>query len=63
MEAFHRDATKGRPIGGAVVFDPAELPSLFKPLRVVRYQEPLQIADFGLERVRLVQLCAEKPVE
>ena len=62
MEAFHRDATKGRPIGGAVVFDPAELPSLFKPLRVVRYQEPLQIADFGLERVHLVQLCAEKPV-
>jgi hypothetical protein len=30
VEAFHRDATKTRPIGGAVVFDTNEL------LRVVR---------------------------
>jgi len=63
LEAFHRDATKDGPIGGAVVFDPGELPSLFKTLRVVRYQEPLQIADFGLERARVVQFCAEKPAE
>jgi SAM-dependent methyltransferase len=63
LEAFHRDATKGGPIGAAVVFDPGELPSLFKTLRVVRYQEPLQVADFGLQRERVVQFCAEKPVE
>ncbi len=63
VEAFHRDVTKGRSIGGAVVFDPGELPSLFKTLRVVRYQEPMEVADFGRERVRVVQFCAEKPVE
>ncbi len=63
VEAFHRDATKGRSIGGGVVFDTAELPLLFKDLRVVRYQEPLSIADFGQTRVRVVQFCAEKPAE
>lgn len=63
MEAFHRDATRGRSIGGAVVFDAGELPSLFKMLRVVRYQEPMEIADFGLQRVRVVQFCAEKSVD
>lgn len=63
LEAFHRDAAKGRPIGGGVVFDSAELPALFRSLRVVRYQEPMGIADFGRQRVRLVQFCAEKPVE
>jgi hypothetical protein len=30
-------------------------------LRIVRYEEPVDIADFGKERVRLVRLCAEKP--
>jgi hypothetical protein len=60
-EEFHRDATKGRSIGGAVVFDTAELPSLFPNLRVVHYEEPLAIADFGQERVRVVRFCAERP--
>lgn len=60
LEAMHRDATKGRSIGMGVVFDSGELPALFKDLRIVRYQEPLSVADFGRERVRLVQLCAEK---
>jgi SAM-dependent methyltransferase len=63
VEAFHRDAAKGRSIGGGVVFDPGELPLLFKTLRVVRYQEPMELADFGLQRVRVVQFCAEKPVQ
>lgn len=60
LEAFHRDATKGRSIGTSVVFDSGELPALFKDLRIVRYQEPLSVADFGRANVRLVQLCAEK---
>ncbi|MBL8179971.1 MAG: class I SAM-dependent methyltransferase [Bryobacterales bacterium] len=63
LEAMHRDATKGRSIGGAVVFDSGELPGLFRELRMVRYQEPLSVADFGRERVRLVQMCGEKPGE
>ena len=61
IEAFHRDATKLGPIGGAVVFDTGELPALYPELRVVRYEEPLAIADFGLEKVRLVRYCAERP--
>jgi 2-polyprenyl-3-methyl-5-hydroxy-6-metoxy-1,4-benzoquinol methylase len=60
---FHRDATRGRPIGSGVVFDTGELPALFKALRTVRYEEPVEVADFGLERVRLVRFCAEKPAE
>lgn len=63
VEAFHRDATKGASIGGGVVFDTAEVPALFRDLRVVRYQEPLSVADFGQRKVRVVQFCAEKPVE
>jgi hypothetical protein len=61
VEAFHRDATKGRCIGGGVVFDTGELPSLFSGLRVIRYEEPVETADFGQERARLVRYCAAKP--
>ena len=61
IEAFHRDATKGGPIGGAVVFDTGELVSLFPQLRVVRYEEPVAEADFGLDKVRLVRYCGERP--
>lgn len=63
VEAFHRDATRGRSIGSGVVFDSGELPAMFRYLRVVRYEEPLAISDFGQERVRVVRLCAEKPAE
>jgi SAM-dependent methyltransferase len=60
---FHRDATKGNKIGAGVVFDTGELPSMFPNLRVVRYEEPIDLADFGKVRVRLVKYAAEKPVE
>jgi 2-polyprenyl-3-methyl-5-hydroxy-6-metoxy-1,4-benzoquinol methylase len=63
LEAFHRDAARGRTIGAGVVFDPGELPALFRDLRVVRYEEPLAIADFGQQLVRVVRFCAEKPVQ
>jgi SAM-dependent methyltransferase len=63
VEAFHRDATRGRSIGRGVVFDSGELPTLFRDLRVVRYEEPMATGDFGQERVRLVRFCAEKPSE
>lgn len=61
IEGFHRDATKDGPIGAAVVFDTGELPPIFPQLRVVRYEEPVADADFGLIKVRLVRYCAEKP--
>jgi SAM-dependent methyltransferase len=60
IEGFHRDATKGNSIGGGVVFDTAELPSLYRQLRVVRYEEPITEADFG-GRVRVVRYCGERP--
>jgi 2-polyprenyl-3-methyl-5-hydroxy-6-metoxy-1,4-benzoquinol methylase len=63
IEGFHRDAAKGASIGGGVVFDTAEIPGLFRDLRVVRYQEPMGVGDFGQRRVRLVRYCAEKPAE
>lgn len=61
IEGFHRDATKGRPIGGGVVFDTGELPKLYSDLRVVRYEEPVAKADFGQDTVRLVRYCGERP--
>lgn len=60
VEAFHRDATKGRSIGGAVVFGTGELIKAFPDLRVVRYEEPMAVADFGQQQVRLVRYCGEK---
>jgi hypothetical protein len=60
VEAFHRDAAKSTPIGPAVVFDSAELPTLFRTLRVVKYEEPMATTDFGQMRARVVRFCAEK---
>jgi len=61
IEAFHRDAAKGRAIGDEAVFGTGELPGLFPELRVVRYEEPVAHADFGEIKVRLVRYCAERP--
>ncbi len=61
LEAFHHDAAKGRSIGRNVVFDTGELPQLYSQLRVVRYEEPMAISDFGLTKVRLVRYCGERP--
>jgi len=61
IEGFHRDATRSGPIGGAVVFDTAELPGLYRQLRVVRYEEPVTDADFGAGKVRVVRYCGERP--
>jgi SAM-dependent methyltransferase len=61
VEAFHRDTTKTRPVGGAVVFDTNELLQLFAGLRVVRYDDTNAVADFGLIETRVVRLAAVKP--
>ena len=61
VEAFHRDATRSHPIGGAVVFDTNELLKVFPALRVVRYEDTTAIGDFGLEETRVVRLAAVKP--
>jgi SAM-dependent methyltransferase len=62
VEAFHRDATKTRSIGGAVVFDTNELLELFGALRVVRYEDTESVADFGGKaQTPVVRLAAVKP--
>jgi SAM-dependent methyltransferase len=61
VEAFHRDATKEGPVGGAVVFDTNELLQLFKDLRVIRYEDAKAVSDFGLTETRVVRLAAIKP--
>ena len=61
VEAFHRDATKNQPIGGGVVYDTNELLKLFDQFRVVRYEDTEGAGDFGLQKTRLVRLCAQKP--
>jgi SAM-dependent methyltransferase len=61
VEGFHRDATKTQPVGSAVVFDTNELLKLYGALRVVRYEDAEGVADFGLQKVRVVRLFAQKP--
>jgi len=61
VEGFHRDVTKTRPVGGAVVYDSNELLKLFWALRVIRYEDADAVADFGLEAARVVRLAAVKP--
>jgi predicted O-methyltransferase YrrM len=62
VEGFHRDAAKGRSIGGAVVFDTGELTQIFPKLRTVRYEEPVAAADFGgQEKLRVVRYCGMRP--
>ena len=61
VEAFHRDATKAASIGGGVVYDTNELLKLFDRFRVVRYEDADGVGDFGMQKIRLVRLCAQKP--
>ena len=60
VEGFHRDVTRQRPVGGAVVFDTNELPTLFSSLRLVLYEDVEAKNDFGPDLGRAVRLCAMK---
>jgi SAM-dependent methyltransferase len=55
VEYFHADV-QGAPGG----FADNELLQLFGKLRVIRYEDTEDVADFGMDKVRLVRLCAEK---
>ncbi len=54
-EYFHQDG--GNAPGG---FADNELVRLFEPLRIIRYEDAEAVADFGMQKTRLVRLCAEK---
>jgi hypothetical protein len=56
-EYFHDD-----PAGSPGGFADNELLRLFTPLRVIRYEDTQDIADFGMQKTPLVRLCAEKTV-
>ena len=43
-----------------MVFDTGQLPALYPQLRVVRYEEPMGIGDFGQQKIRLVRYCGER---
>jgi SAM-dependent methyltransferase len=62
IEAYHRDATKGRSIGGGVVYDNNELLNILSALRVLRYEDVESVGDFSpAEKSRVVRLAAQKP--
>lgn len=70
LEGFHRDAVavyrQAHPnaqMGMDVVFDADELkkPYAGAGLQIVRYEEPLGVADFSRENLRLVKLVARQP--
>ena len=63
VEAFHHDATKGASIGAGVVYDTNELLGLFHEFRILRYEDTVATADFGLRETRVVRLCAQKPLQ
>jgi SAM-dependent methyltransferase len=56
VEAFRKDAAKGRKGG----FGTDELKNLFPDFEVLRYEEPVDVSDYRLERAKLVRLVARK---
>jgi SAM-dependent methyltransferase len=62
IEGFHRDTAVANGTGMAVSFDSNELLQAYPGLRVIRYEDTQAVADFGLQKVRVVRFCAQKPV-
>ena len=63
LEGFHRDAIEKARIGEGVVFATNEMKKLYAGagLKILRYEEPVGVADFSKKEVRLVKLVAQKP--
>lgn len=66
IEAFHMDATNRLQVVGGdlrVFFNTNELPKLYggAGLKILRYEEPIAVADFTKQKLRLVKLVAQKP--
>ena len=64
FENFHADinAARGLPATQQMGFPSDELPTRYAAaaFAVLRYEEPLAVADFSLETQRLVRLVARK---
>jgi SAM-dependent methyltransferase len=61
IEGFHRDSAVATGSGPAVTFDNNELLQMYPGLRVIRYEDTEAVADFGLQKVRVIRFCAQKP--
>ena len=66
LEAFHMDATNQIQVAGGDsrgFFNTDELPKLYTAagLKILRYEEPVEVADFTRQKVRLVKMVAPKP--
>ena len=66
IEAFHMEATdQVQVVGGdyRVFFNTDELKNLYGAtgLKILRYEEPIGVADFTKRKLRLVKLVAQKP--
>ena len=66
IEAFHMEATNQVQVVGGdyrVFFNTDELKNLYGAagLKILRYEEPIGVADFTKRKLRLVQLVAQKP--
>jgi SAM-dependent methyltransferase len=62
VEMFHPEAAAQRPIGAGVVKnDTDDWSKLYAGWKILRYEEPVDISDWGLEKTRLVRFVAQKP--
>lgn len=59
---FHREAAAKRPISdGVVTKETEDWSKLYAGWRILKYEEPVDISDWGLEKTRLVRFVAQKP--
>ena len=66
LEAFHMNATNQiEMVGGdyRLFFNTDELPKRYTAagLKILRYEEPVEVADFTRQKVRLVKMVGPKP--
>lgn len=61
LEAFHADGAGARPTGDNVLFELEQVKKAFAGLRVVKAEAPVDVAEWGGERRKLVRFVAEKP--
>jgi SAM-dependent methyltransferase len=62
VEMFHREAAAKRPIGeGVVTKESDDWSKLYAGWKILKYEEPVDISDWGLEKIRLLRFVAQKP--
>jgi hypothetical protein len=59
---FHPEAAAKRPIGAGVV-NKDDWSKLNAGWKILKYEEPVDISDWGLEKTRLMRFVAQKPAQ